>query len=106
MKITDVKVFDVKGNNKKSSLLAFASITIDDEFVVGGFRIIDGSKGVFVAMPSQLGNDEEYHDQAYPITKEMRDELIGKIMDAYEGHADEDAKEAQKTEKPKRRYRK
>ncbi len=106
MKITDVRIFRTKGKNNKSSLLAFASITISDEFVVGGFRIVDGSKGIFVAMPSQLGADDEYHDSAYPITKEAREEIVDAIMEAFEEDTDGEKDEAPKKTKSRSRGRK
>lgn len=102
MKITEIRVYETKGK-KKSSLLAFASVTFDKAFCVTGFRIIDGSKGVFVAMPSQMGSDEEYHDTAFPVTSDFREELETAIMEKYCNDQDDKAEEAQKEEKPKKR---
>ena len=51
MKITEVRIFKKEGHDKK--LRAFATITIDDSFVVRDIKIIEGSKGLFVAMPSR-----------------------------------------------------
>ena len=51
MKITEVRIFQKEDNDKK--LRAFATITFDDCFVVRDIKIIEGSKGCFVAMPSR-----------------------------------------------------
>ena len=51
MEITEVRVFPrVKGNKK---LKAYVTVTFDDSFVVRNVKVIDGSKGLFVAMPSR-----------------------------------------------------
>jgi len=51
MKITEIKIFQKEDNDKK--LRAFATVTFDDCFVVRDIKIIEGSKGFFVAMPSR-----------------------------------------------------
>ena len=51
MEITEVRVKLVEG--KQDKLKAFCSITIDDAFVVRDLKIIEGTKGLFVAMPSR-----------------------------------------------------
>jgi len=84
MKITEVKVFEVKQSKKNSTLKAFASVTFDKEFVVKNLRIIDGEKGLFVAMPSQLGSDNKYYDIAFPITAEFREKITDAVLKEYE----------------------
>lgn len=51
MEITEVKVFLMENQDRK--LKAYATITFDDAFVVRDLRVIDGRKGLFVAMPSR-----------------------------------------------------
>jgi stage V sporulation protein G len=55
MQITDVKIFLKEGQDKK--LKAYATITFDNVFVVRNVKIIDGNKGLFVAMPSRKLKD-------------------------------------------------
>ena len=50
MQITDIRVRKI---TKEGKLRAVASITIDDEFVVHDIKVIDGEKGLFIAMPSK-----------------------------------------------------
>lgn len=81
MKITDVRVRKVESDSK---MRAVASITIDDVFVVHDIKIIDGNKGLFIAMPSKKGADEEYRDIAHPINSDTRIMLQDVILAAYE----------------------
>lgn len=81
MNITDVRVRKV---DKEGKMKAVASITIDGEFVVHDIKIIDGEKGLFIAMPSRRTGEGEYRDIAHPINSETRDELQKLILGAYE----------------------
>ena len=80
MKITEVRI-TVRNEEK---LKAFASITFDDSFVVRGLKVINGSQGYFVSMPSRKRKDGSYQDIAHPINNEMRKEIEDKVLDAFE----------------------
>lgn len=82
MKITDVRIRIVKKDEKK--LKAVASITIDDCFVVHDIKVIDGTDGCFIAMPSRKTPDGEYKDIAHPINTETREEVRSIILAKYE----------------------
>lgn len=82
MKITDVRVRLVKKDDSK--LKAVASVTFDDCFVVHDIKVIEGTEGYFIAMPSRKTNDGEYKDIAHPIKTETREELIKVILGAFE----------------------
>ena len=82
MKITDVRVRIVKEDDSK--LKGVASITFDDCFVIHDIKVIEGSEGYFIAMPSRKTADGEYKDIAHPIKTEMREELIKVILSAFE----------------------
>ena len=73
---------------------AVVSITIDDEFVVHDIKVIEGEKGLFIAMPSRKDADGEYRDIAHPINSGTRDMIQRVILDKYETTALEDAQEA------------
>jgi len=79
MKISEIRI-SLRDDNK---LKAFASITLDNCFVIRGLKIIDGAKGVFVAMPSRKRPDGTYQDVAHPINNETRDWMEGLIITAY-----------------------
>lgn len=73
-------VYVNEGNNK---IKANANITIDDCFVVKGIRIIEGSNGLFTAMPSKKGANGDYTDICFPITAEARQIINDEILRAY-----------------------
>ncbi len=64
-------------------LRAYASITIDGCFVVRGLKVVAGSKGLFVAMPSRRKPEGGYADLAHPIWRETRAALEAVILKAY-----------------------
>lgn len=81
MHITDVRVRKV---SKEGKMKAVVSITIDNEFVVHDIKVIEGDKGLFIAMPSRKAGDGEYRDIAHPINSDTRDRIQGIILEKYE----------------------
>ena len=81
MQITDVRVRRLMGEGKMRGM---ASITIDEEFVVHDIKIIEGEKGMFIAMPSRRSKDGEFRDVAHPIKSETRAKLQELVLKAYE----------------------
>jgi stage V sporulation protein G len=81
MNITDVRVRKV---TKEGKMKAVVSITIDDEFVVHDIKVIEGEKGLFIAMPSRKATDGEYRDIAHPINSKTRSEIQEIILQKYE----------------------
>ena len=80
MQITDIRIRSVE---KEGKMKAVVSITIDDEFVVHDIKIIEGEKGVFIAMPSRKNAEGEYRDVAHPINSDTRTQLQEMIMEKY-----------------------
>lgn len=81
MEITDIRVRRV---TKEGKMKAVVSITIDDQFVIHDIKVIDGDKGLFIAMPSRKAMDGEYRDIAHPINSYTRDNIQKLILDKYE----------------------
>lgn len=79
MTVTKVRVYKIQGKNK---LRAIAFITLDDVFMVHGIKVIEGNKGLFVAMPAEKKNDI-FRDIAHPITAEMRTQIITAVLEKY-----------------------
>ena len=90
MQITDIRIRSVE---KEGKMKAVVSITIDDEFVVHDIKIIEGEKGMFIAMPSRKAADGEYRDIAHPINSGTRDMIQTIILDKYESAALESQQE-------------
>ena len=81
MQITDVRIRKV---DKEGKMKAVVSITIDDEFVVHDIKVIEGEKGLFIAMPSRKATDGEYRDIAHPINSNTRERIQKLILEKYE----------------------
>lgn len=81
MQITDVRIRKVE---KEGKMKAVVSITIDEEFVVHDIKIIEGEKGLFIAMPSRKAADGEYRDIAHPINSETRERIQSLILEKYQ----------------------
>jgi len=80
VEITEVRV--VLKNEAK--LKAFASITLDDCFVIRGLKIISGAQGYFVSMPSRRRKNGTFQDLAHPINNEMRKKIEDCVLDVFE----------------------
>jgi len=123
MEITEIRVFIKEGQDKK--LKAYTTVTFDDAFVVRNIKVIQGSSGLFIAMPSRKTKNScpkctfkneagsrfcnkcgaalpfeehkevdakaEHRDIAHPITKEFREYLQAKILEAYKKEAGTDS---------------
>lgn len=81
MEITDVRVRKIA---KEGKMKAIVSITFDDEFVVHDIKVIEGEKGLFIAMPSKKASDGEYRDIAHPINSNTRNRIQSTILESYE----------------------
>lgn len=92
MNITDVRVRKVA---KEGKMKAVVSITIDEEFVVHDIKVIEGEKGLFIAMPSRKASDGEYRDIAHPINSQTRDTIQTLILGKYQEMLDEEPAETE-----------
>lgn len=81
MRITDVKIKLLSRDDSK--LRAVASITIDGEFVVHDLKVIEGTDGLFIVMPSRKTPDGQYKDIAHPLRTEVREQIKDAVLAAY-----------------------
>lgn len=81
MQITDVRVRKV---SKDGKMKAIASITLDNEFVIHDIKVIEGEKGLFIAMPSRKASDGEYRDIAHPINSDTRARIQSVVLKKYD----------------------
>ena len=89
MQITDIRIRKIA---KEGKMKAVVSVTFDNAFVVHDIKVIDGEKGLFIAMPSRKATDGEYRDIAHPINSSTRDKIQTIILEKYqEAAADEEA---------------
>ena len=87
MQITDVRIRKI---SKEGKMKAIVSITLDGEFVVHDIKVIEGEKGLFIAMPSRRAGDGEYRDIALPINSQTREMIQNIILERYEAVLEED----------------
>ena len=87
MQITDVRIRKIA---KEGKMKAIVSITLDGEFVVHDIKVVEGDKGLFIAMPSRRSGDGEYRDIAHPINSETREMIQNIILEKYETVLEED----------------
>lgn len=80
MKITDIRI---RGIDRDGKMKAVVSVTFDNEFVVHDIKIIEGEKGLFIAMPSRRDSEGEYRDIAHPIRSSMRQMMQQAILERY-----------------------
>lgn len=81
LNITDIRITKVDGDDK---LKAFAALVIEDCFLVGDLRVVEGEDGYFVAMPSRRKRDGSFKDIAYPLNNEVREAIEQRVLLAYE----------------------
>ena len=81
MQITDVRVRKIE---KEGKMKAIVSITLDNEFVIHDIKVIEGEKGLFIAMPSRKAVDGEYRDIAHPINSDTRERIQEMILEKYQ----------------------
>ena len=79
MEITEIKL-TIRNEEK---LKGFANITLDNAFVIRGLKIINGTKGLFVSMPSKRRSNGSFQDVAHPINTETRRMIESMVLDAY-----------------------
>lgn len=81
MEVSEIRIRMI---DNESKMKAVVSVTFDDVFVVHDIKVIEGNKGVFIAMPSRKSPDGVYRDIVHPINTEFRDSLVKKIIGRYE----------------------
>ena len=87
MEITEVRIY--KTNEENPVVKAFATITIDNCFLVKNLRVIQGKERLFVAMPSRRKPNGEHEDEAHPINQETRDMIESKVLEEYNKTSEE-----------------
>lgn len=83
---------------KEGKMKAVVSITFDNEFVIHDIKVIDGEKGLFIAMPSRKALGGEFRDIAHPINSETREKLQTAILTKYESISLEEVEEVEEIE--------
>lgn len=80
MLISDVQIFIANDDKLK----AYATITLENCFVIRDLKVIQGLSGLFVAMPAKKRRDGSFKDIAHPVTQAMREQLEQRVLQAYQ----------------------
>lgn len=89
--ITDIRIFPI--NNKKSNCRAMVSVTLANVLCITDIKIMDGSKGLFVAMPSKKNKNDKWYDICFPITKEFRKVMSDSILNAFDALQEDESED-------------
>ena len=89
MEITEINI----SLRNEEKLKAFVNVTFDDVFVVRGMKVIKGSSGYFISMPSRKMPDSSYRDIAHPIRNEFREYIETEILNEYRRSLEEEGGE-------------
>lgn len=79
--ITDVRIYKIEGTG---NLRAYATVTLDDAYVVHGLKVMEGEGGLWISMPASKNKKGEFKDIFHPINKEAREVLVNTVIQAYE----------------------
>lgn len=91
MNITEVKIYLAQ----EEKLKAYVTITIDNAFIVRDLKIIQGTSGLFIAMPAKRRKDGSFQDVAHPLNQDVRARLEEQIFKAYEETLKNEASDAE-----------
>jgi len=86
MQITKVTIRKETHNMGKT--LGKADIIFDDQLLIRGIKIKDGVNGMYLSMPTDLTSDKEYKSIVFPITRELREHMETKVLEAYQNAGD------------------
>ena len=78
--ITEVRIYKAK---TEGAVKAYASISLDNEFVVKGIKVLEGENGLWVSMPSRKGRDGTFQDIFHPASREAREKIVNAVLEAY-----------------------
>ena len=67
-----------------SSLKAYVDLSINNQFLIKGLRVVEGKTGLFVSMPRQQGKDSKWYDSVVALDKEVRKAVGRVVLEAYE----------------------
>nr|WP_048098295.1 SpoVG family protein [Archaeoglobus sulfaticallidus] len=80
MEITEVRIYKPK---QEGTVKAYATVSLDNEFVVKGLKILEGENGLWVGMPSRRTKEGTFQDIFHPANKDAREKIVNAVLEAY-----------------------
>ncbi len=82
--LLDFKIVKMHRLPEGHRLKAFVDLSVNDALIIKGLRVIDGDKGLFVSMPSQLGKNERWYEKVQCSDKFVQGKIVRKVLQAYQ----------------------
>jgi len=79
----DITSITIRKMGSEGKMKAIVSVTFDNSFVVHDIKVIEGTNGYFIAMPSRKTQDGEFKDIVHPINSEFREQLSSEVLKKY-----------------------
>ncbi len=79
----EISNITIRKMSSEGRMKAIVSVTFDDDFVVHDIKVIEGTNGYFIAMPSRKTQDGEFKDIVHPINSGFREVLSTAVLDKY-----------------------
>jgi stage V sporulation protein G len=80
VEITEVRIYKPK---VEGAVKAYATVSLDNEYIVKGLKILEGENGLWVSMPSRKAKDGSFQDVFHPASREAREKIVNAILEAY-----------------------
>lgn len=84
MSIQKIEVCRLYRTESEGPIKAFCDVQFDDDYIVKGFKIVEGKDGLFVGMPSELGKHGRWYSTFMPLDDSVKSKLEDAIIEAYE----------------------
>ena len=65
------------------SVKAMCDISVGEQFLIHGVRVVDGRNGPFVSMPRSQGKNGKWYDIVEPLSASAKQELTRLVLEAY-----------------------
>ncbi|NQT06271.1 MAG: septation protein SpoVG family protein [Candidatus Omnitrophica bacterium] len=81
---TKIEVVRIYRFQNGGSVKAFADIQFDEDYIVKGFKLVEGKEGLFVSMPSEPGKNGKWYNTFVPLSDEVKGRIASTVLNAYE----------------------
>lgn len=80
VEISEVRIYKPK---TQGAVKAYATMSLDNEFVVKGIKVLKGENGLWVGMPSRKVKDGSFQHIFHPVSREAREKMVNAVLEAY-----------------------
>lgn len=84
--LLDFKIVKLHCLPEGNRVRAFVDLSVNNTLIIKGLRVIDGDKGLFVSMPSELGKNDRWYEKVRCLDKAVQEKITQKVLEAYQDH--------------------